>query len=178
MPLVKGNLSGVAWSATVSIVSLPMSSSSNGYLQGISVGGPTTTWGGNGYEILNLNPAITRSYVEGNPSTPCLTILYPSMWRFRWVVKPGQRRISVRVKQTKHHTGSYAYETHPTMIIKSNPNVGLNVDLSATSSATPDWTLLGPIVFTATGMDAVWVELHNNAVLDDSPAYFDHIAIS
>ena len=130
--------------------------------------------GDDAYGVRHLQTSVTRSYVEGSPNTPCLQLSTVGMWRFQWVVKPGQRQVLVRTKQVK----TYGTGSAPTMTVKANQNIGLNVDLGATASISSDWTLIGPIVFTSTGTGATWVELRNNVLLDDAPAYFDHIIVT
>jgi len=173
MPVIKANRVGVAWNWYVTNKSLPMSSSVVGYGQGISLGGPTSQVGDDSYGIRHMQQAVTRSFVEGSPNTPSLCLQHVGMWRFRWVVKPGQRQVVVRTKQVKSYTGQ-----RPTMTVKANTNVGLNSDLVATAPASSDWTLIGPIIFTSTGTDALWVELRNNLLMDDAAAFFDHIIIT
>lgn len=173
MPLIKANIAGrinnFYWSK-----SLPISSSVTGYMKGISLGGPTSQNGDDSYGVRHLQTAVTRSMSEGSPNSPCLQLTTNGMWRFRWVVKPGRRQIVVRVKQVN----TFDSGSRPTMNIKANPNIGLNTDLSTTASVNIDWTLLGPLTFTATGTDATWVELRNNCMLTDSPAFFDHIVVT
>lgn len=174
MPLVKANLTGRAWSlGTIDHRSLPPTTSSiSNYLQGVSIGGPTSMKGDDSY-IRHLQYGITKSISEGNPSTPSLQLIQVSMWKFRWVVKPGFRRVSVRVKQAYVYSGQ-----RPTMTIKANSTVGLSADVVATASESTDWVTIGPVSFTATGTDVVFVELRNNLLIEGYPAYFDHIVVT
>lgn len=169
MPLVKGNLSG-RFSPFTGRTSLPISASCIGVLQGINLGGPTSTIGDDTWGVRNLSPMITRNNTQGNPNSPCLELTAPAMWRFRWVVKPGQRQLSIRAKQIKTFPGQ-----RPTLIIKKNSNVGINIDIKATAPEGIDWVVIGPIIFTATGTDVVNVEVHNNLQIQSCSAFFDHI---
>lgn len=145
-------------------------------VRGISFGAPTDTnvIGNFGH---NMQVGIVKDIVEGNPTQPCLRMDIPGMWRFRWVVKTGARSVSVSTKQNS--TGSY----RPSLIVKSNPVCGVLTDMSASAVDGAGWTTIGPITFSGTGSEAVWVELHNNNIgipnvngnLIYAPAYFDHI---
>ena len=141
----------------------------NGYMQGISLGGPTSIHGdapmGN-----HLQSGVTQSLTEGFPSPPSLELDVPGLWRFRWSIKAGPRAIYVSAKQNA--TGS---AFRPSIIIRRNSAVGLNADLSASAAYGPDWQQI-PMAFTATGNGVVWVELwNNNTAMFNSPAFFDHI---
>jgi hypothetical protein len=173
MPLVNATLTGRAWSlGTIDHKSiLPTSSSIPDFFQGICLGGPTSIKGDDSY-IRHLQYGITKSLSEGNPGTPSLQLVQASMWKFRWVVKPGFRRVSVRVKQGYIYTGQ-----RPTMTIKANSSVGILSDVVATAAESTDWVTIGPTSFTSTGTDVVFVELRNNLLIEGYPAYFDHIIV-
>ena len=177
MPIVKSQLTGRISNFFVTNRSLPVSSSVVGFLTGICLGNNSPN-GDDGMGLRSFSPVVTQSFSEGNPTTPCLEITQPGYWRFRWVVKPGQRRISVRVKQIKAFPNM-----RPTMVIKSNPLVGLNSDAIVTAPDGIDWTVIGPYVFTATNAGVVFVELHNNLAMSESPiveskALFDRIVVT
>lgn len=177
MPLIKAQLTGRISNLFETKRSLPVSSSVVGCLTGICLGNNSPN-GDDGMGLRSFSPSITQSFDAGNPSSPCLEISQPGYWRFRWVVKPGQRRISVRVKQIKAFPNM-----RPTMVIKSNPLVGLNSDAIVTAPYGIDWTVIGPYVFTATNIGLVFVELHNNLAMSESPvmeskALFDHIIVT
>jgi len=175
MSLVKANLSGVAFRSYINNRTINYGANAEvGFIKGISIGGPTSVDGSDSIGIRHLQTAITRSSVEGSPSSPCLELLYPGMWRFRWIVKPGQRQILVRTKQIR----TFSTGSRPTMTVKANSKVGLNTNLTATASISTDWTSIGPITFTSTGTDALWVELRNNLMFTLSPAFFDHITVT
>ncbi len=164
---VRGNLSGRA--VTVGVRHSRMGESSTiGALEGIYLGGMSSINGDS--TTRHLQVGITQSYADGFPSAPCLSLQVPGFWRFRWSVKSGQR--SVYVWAQNNSTGS-AYR--PSMVVKANPVVGLNADLSASAPNGVGWTQIGPITFTPTGAGVVWVELHNNQTTAPSASLFDHI---
>jgi len=170
MEMVKANRSGKGYDFKITNISLPFSASVVGFNQGINLGGPTSLIGDDSYGVRHLQYAITKNTTEGNPSAPCLELSHPGMWRFRWVIKPGTRRISIRTKQIRSVSNQ-----RPSLTIKANSVVGLNSDLVVYAPSGTDWVDIGPVVFTATGTDMVWVEIRNNLQLFNSPAYFDHI---
>lgn len=172
MPIVRGNRTvGVFSQSSIDKKSNPLTSSLPSYVQGISLGGPTSIKGDDNY-IRNLQFGVTKSLAEGTPNTPSLQLTQVGMWKFRWVVKPGQRRISVRTKQIRSFTGM-----RPTMTIKANTNVGLTSDTVVAAADGLDWVVM-QFVFTATGTDVVFVELRNNLYVEGYPAYFDHIIVT
>ena len=141
----------------------------NGYVQGISLGGPTSIHG-DAPMGRHLQIGVTQSLTEGFLNPPSLQLDIPGFWRFRWVVKAGPRAIYVSAKQNS--TGSIY---RPSVKVKKNSAVGLATDLTASAAAGGDWQQI-PIAFTATGNDVVWVELwNNNTNAFNTPAFFDHI---
>jgi hypothetical protein len=140
-----------------------------GACRGINMGGPTS-YLGDGTFGRHLQIGVTKSLDEGNPSPPSLKLEIPGMWRFRWSVKSGTRRITVSTMQNS--TGSY----RPSVIVKANPEIGLYNDISGSAADISGWTTIGPVSFTSIVAGAVWVELwNNNNQMFNSPAYFDHI---
>lgn len=148
-------------------------SSGIGFLQGIAMGSYTSVRG-DSQGGKHLQIGVTKSISDGFPASPSLMLTVPGSWRFRWAVKSGPR--SVYVWAMQNSTGS---ANRPSMIIKSNSEVGLNADLSASAAEGEGWKQVGPINFTATGNGVVWVELHNNYYNPAPPvvsaSYFDHI---
>jgi hypothetical protein len=145
------------------------------YIKGVNVGGATSVYDEDmgGRHMLT---GISKSTTEGSPSAPSLEIAALAMWRFRWTVAAGARSISVLVKQQENTAN------RPSMIVRTNSNVGINSDLTAVAPSGTGWVTIGPITFTSTGADVVWVELHNNCMFANytapSPAFFDHIVVS
>lgn len=147
-----------------------------GFLQGLAFGAPTTIDGGGSFG-RHMQVGVNRENNDGTPAAPSLRLDYPGMWRFRWVVKNGNRSISVSARQNS--TGSF----RPSMIVRKNPGIQIFNDISASAPDGAGWVNMGPITFTASGSDVVWVELHNNnhgvmnmeGVLLSQPAFFDHI---
>jgi hypothetical protein len=150
------------------------------YLRGLAFGSPTSL-DGQGSFGRHMQVGINKDVNIGNPSAPSLRLDTVGFWRFRWVVNPGSRRISA-LSQQQAASGSYT----PSMVIKANPNIGLNFDVSASAATIAGWTSIGPLMFNATAQDVVWVELHNNNMnvpningsLVTYPAYFDHIVVA
>ena len=141
-----------------------------GALQGINLGGPTAMYQDNGFG-RHLQTGVRKESVEGNPASPCLALDYPGFWRFRWGVTPGTRTIAVFAKQVSNVTGK-----RPSLIVKANPALGVNSDVSGAVGSGAGWGTIGPITVTPSGTGALWVELHNNDTdTFSSPAFFDHI---
>lgn len=155
--------------------------SSAGARQGISFAAPTS-YLSDGSFGRHMQTGVSKETTLGSPTTPSLRLDYPGFWRFRWVVRGGNRSVSVLAQQNS--TGS----NRPSMVVKANPNVGLYFDISASAANGAGWINMGPLTFTALSgsQDTVWVELHNNdyaiintnAQLISTPAYFDHIVVS
>jgi len=147
----------------------------NGWMQGISLGGPTSI-NGDGTFGRHMQVGVSKNTISGSPSAPCLSLDIPGMWRFRWVVKPGIRSIYVNTKQV---TTILTSSLRPSIVVKANPDFGLIADVSASAATSQDWVTIGPLSFTATGTGATWVELHNNNVNEfNTPTLFDHIIVT
>ena len=174
MPIVKGNLTRKFYDARPNRATSALSSSimTAGVMSAVSFGEPHSVYGQDTYGVRPYVYGMERDDTQGSPNSPCIRLDYPvSMFRFRWVVKPGQRRVSVRVKQQIHNFPSQL----PTMIIKSNSNVGVPTDIITTAPSTNDWTLIGPVVLTITGTDVLFVEIWNNLLLSNTPLFIDRI---
>jgi len=93
------------------------------------------------------------------------------MWRFRWRVRTGARSIQVNVKQAVN------ISPRPSLIVKANPGIGINADVTGTAASNTGWVVIGPVNITPSSDGAVWVELWNNydAQVYQAPCYFDHI---
>jgi hypothetical protein len=172
MPVVKGSLSKKAVESSPQRYSIPASGSFIGVTRGVGMSLSLSSMDGNDtYGVRHYVYGLTKETNDGSPTSPCLKLEYAgSFWRFRWVLKPGQRRISVRVKQMTK-TGFL----RPTMIIRPNPNVGITSILTATAPDGDDWTVIGPLILTATGTDMVYVEIWNNCQSTNCPLYIDRI---
>lgn len=172
MPLVRAVLTKKAVESAPNRQSMPISGSFIGVTRGIAMSiAPTTMDGNDSFGLRHYVYGMSKELTDGSPTSPCIRLEYPgSFWRFRWVLKPGQRRISVRVKQMTK-TGFL----RPTLIVKANQNVGLTSDLIATAPDGDDWTVIGPIILTSTGTDMVYVQVWNNCQSSDCPLYIDRI---
>jgi hypothetical protein len=149
---------------------LSTSGSVAGYAQGISLGGQSAITGET-YE-RHLQFSVSKTIAQGSPSSPALEMLYPGMFRFRWVVRPGQRTVSIRVKQPFNIT------PRPTLTLKSNASIGIPADIVATAGSSTDWITIGPITATVTTLGVVWVEMRNNLLNAYTPCYWDHIVVT
>lgn len=111
-----------------------------------------------------------RNNIEGDPSQPCLQLLSRGFWRFRWVVQSGYRYISISAKQPENKT------PYPSMIIKKNPSIGVDLDVEGVSTGGTGWVTIEAVI-TPSSAGAVWVELHANY---DAPTetYFDNLTFS
>lgn len=143
-----------------------------GALKGLHLGAPSSWDGTNDVYERHLQVGVTKETVEGSPATPCLKLVYPGFWRFRWAVEAGDRTVTVQVKQAAN-TAPY-----PLIRIKANPDVGLALDVTTSAGAGSDWKSVSA-AFTATAAGAVWVELHyaNPTWHEDGSysCYWDHI---
>jgi hypothetical protein len=170
---VKGNRSGVFKTIqNISMHSEPFECGKIGHVQGICIG-PTSIAGDDSFGVRHMQVGILRNNTEGNPAPPCLEIAQPGMWRFKWSIKIGQRRISVRTKQVAYYPNQ-----RPSIVIKANPDIGIPSDIIVTADVSTDWVTIGPVVFTATAIGMTYVELRNNLAGELSSAYFDHIVAS
>jgi hypothetical protein len=170
MAITKGLLTKKAVDLIPNSYALNPSGSSAPVLRGIATNAPSSMEGDDSSGIRNYVYGLSKELSEGSPSAPCIRLEYPSFWRFRWVVKPGQRQISVRVKQVKAFTGQ-----RPILTVKANSNVGLTTDQVAVAPNGTDWVVVGPIIFTATGTDMVYVEVENRLQMTNGPLFIDRI---
>ena len=167
---VNGNLSGPAL-VVLAIRDRQGEQAVVGGLQGISLGG-VSDYLGNSF-TRHLQTGVREETVDGDPATPCLALDYPGFWRFRWGVTTalGTRTITIFAKQVSNVTGF-----RPSMVVKANPSIGVNSDVTGTAGAGTGWTTIGPLTVTPSGNGVLWVELHNNDTSTfQSTAYFDHI---
>lgn len=158
------------------------SSCAIGWLQGISLGGVSSINGDSGTRHLAVG--IIESLTEGSPNAPSLCIAQPGFWRFRWGVKSGTHTIQILVKQNPAN----AYGLYPSMIVRANPSIGVNADITSVSPGGTAWVTIGPISVIPSSSGLLWVELHNNDrdtydatngnITPSNPAFFDHIIIT
>lgn len=171
---INGNKSGVmSQILSISKISSNVSASVVGWNKGISLGGPSSVTGEDTVGYRHLMYGITRNNIEGSPNPPSLELSHPTMWRFKWSVKPGQRRISVRVKQN-----DIISNQRPTLTIQKNIAVGIATDITLSADNSSDWVTIGPIVFTAINVGTVFIEIRNNLNISFQPLYIDHVVVS
>jgi hypothetical protein len=119
--------------------------------------------------VIETFPFGGRNNTEGDPAQPSLQITSgKAKWRFRWIVAAGARTLSIKVKQQD------ISEARPTLIVKANPDIGVNADVTETAPAGDGWVTIGPAAITPSSDGAVWVEIWNN-VDGLLPAYFDNV---
>lgn len=116
----------------------------NGFPRYLNVGGYGRNW----------EMQILKETVEGNP-VPTMVFKQPAMFRFRWCVPSGTRKISVQVKQVVN-TAPF-----PTMKVKASSDIGLVADASAVAGAGIGWKTIGPIEVVIASAGATWVELES-----------------
>lgn len=138
--------------------------------------GPSSITGEDSFNCRPMQLGLKKNTVEGSPSAPCLELPAKQSWRFRWVVKSGAKRVSIKVKQV----GIGSTGTRPTLTVKANPSIGLDIDTVATAPDGTDWVTIGPVVFVPNAAGVVYVEVKNNIDIttgetSTSLAYFDHI---
>lgn len=172
----QGNLSTVATNFFVASIpsGLPMSASALNPIR-ISMGELSTVSYGTSTGLKPMVYGMKQNSTDGNPASPCLELELPTNFRFKWVVRPGTRTISVMAKQDL--TCSIENQ-RPSVVVKANSNVGLPYDLSGSAPASSSWVTIGPVSFTSTGTDVVYVELRNNLQYTGHSAYFDHITVT
>lgn len=113
----------------------------------------------------------SKSTSEGNPSQPSLQLIANGVWRFRWVVQSGSRGVSVDVKQAIN------LSPRPSIIVKANPDIGVNSDVTAVAASGTGWVTIGPANITPSSSGAVWVELHANTI-GIYPSYWDNVQVT
>lgn len=97
----------------------------------------------------------SQSTSDGDPAQPSLSLNTKGVKRFRWVVPSGTHSLQINVKQACNLT------PRPAVIIKANPSIGVNADVSGTASAGTGWTVIGPLSVSPTSAGRLWVELWN-----------------
>lgn len=109
-----------------------------------------------------------KDTTEGDPSQPCLRLDARGYWRFRWSFSSGARSVSISVKQPDNQS------PRPSLIVKANPDCGVNADVTGTAASGTGWVTIGPVNINPSSAGAVWVELHANY---DAPSecYWDEI---
>ena len=125
--------------------------------------------GDGGYQVIG-----GRDTTEGDPSQPSLRMDSAGMWRFRWTVLSGARTITIGVKQAANAS------PRPTLVVKANPNIGVNADVTETAGAAAGWIAIGPAAINPTSDGAVEVQLWNNLdrQFGTAPCYFDTESIT
>lgn len=112
---------------------------------------------------------LSKETTEGSPSQPSLKLNRHGMFRFRWTVNAGSRGISVSVKQAAN------VSPRPTLVVRANPEIGVNSDVTETAGSGTGWVTIGPASISPSSRGAVWVELHNNYDSQGGACYFDNI---
>lgn len=109
-----------------------------------------------------------KSTSEGNPQ-PSLYMQTDGVFRFKWAVAAGENTIQISVKQPSNGT------PRPRMVVKANPDIGLDADLTGDAASGTGWTTIGPLTVDSDIGGAVWVELHARQIGQFVPCYWDNI---
>lgn len=126
----------------------------------------TINIGGN----AELGLGVGRSDAEGYEEAPSMVMRFPAKFRFRLSVEPGNVGVTIRVKQASNVT------PRPTLTLLANSAVGLTGDLSGSAAAGEDWTLIGPLEFTATAKGVVVAEFAcHNVAENDAGCFWDRL---
>jgi len=120
---------------------------------------------------IDYRLGVKRNNSEGSPNPPSLEIDQPNFFAFRWGVDPGNRTISVKVKQVSNVAG-----LRPQLVIKADASLGVPVDVIGEAPAGLDWVTIGPVAVNPTSSGVLWVEIWNvDTDTFGSSAIFDHI---
>lgn len=138
---------------------------------GLCLGGMTGAIGGASMG-LHLMCGVEISNTEGLPAPPSLLIRGPSLWRFRWVLHTSINTIQVDVKQAAN------IAVRPSIVVKANPDCGVNADSSSSAASSAGWVTIGPLTVSPSGVGAVFVELHNNVVTQWADCFFKNLIIT
>lgn len=114
-----------------------------------------------------LYPRVAVDGSVGNPG-PSLKVRW-SRYPFRLAVRAGARRVTVDVRQP------VATAVRPKLVVKANPAIGLNADVTATAGTGTDWQTL-EAAFTATANGGVKVWLVNEDFMN--PCWFDNVKVT
>lgn len=112
---------------------------------------------------------VGKELSQGNPAIPSIKIEAKGRWRFRWKMLAGPRTLTLKCKQEIN------VSPRPSVIIKANPEIGINSDITTVATSGTDWVTIGPIAVNPTIIGATWVELHANADYQNAVCYFDNI---
>jgi hypothetical protein len=165
---IRGNLSGPAFvlGGLENVTGRPGGPG----LLGLAFGG-FSSWRGTDTADRHWQFGARRETVEGDPLPDSLALEYPGFWRFRWAVGPGNRSLSIFVKQDCN------LADRPSIVLKSNTDVGLLADVTTVAGSSITWIGM-TAAFVATGTGMIWVELHNNLTAAvPCTCYFDRISV-
>ncbi len=111
-----------------------------------------------------------RDDTDGKTSPPCEKQIRRGIIRgIIWPVDPGNNTFSIWVKHSGHTPA-------PRIIVKANPQVGLQSDLVVQAGPSTDWQQL-TVQFTATDKGAVEVWREVRAIEQNAFAKWDDIAV-
>ena len=123
-----------------------------------------------GVETLHLDAG--RENVDGDPSAPCMRVIRGGTVRFRFPVSAGNRRLSVRARELSTQVA------RPELVIKANPEIGLNADMRASAPAGTDWVVVGPLEFAAVAVGGIVVELRSYGMASEGDCRWDTFALA
>lgn len=118
-------------------------------------------------------PFGARSDSDGTPAPPCLSLARGGTSRFRWVLSPGSRTITVAVRNA---TGTAPF---PTLTVLANPDCGVPADISLSAAPGSAWQTIGPLAISPSAPGAVWVILSSlPGANEDKLTLWDNIIVT
>ena len=80
------------------------------------------------------------------------------------------------LKMDMKQVSNVAAPYRPSFIVKANPSIGVNADVTGTAGSGTGWVTVGPVTVTPSSDGVLTVELWNNDIgTFNSPAYFDQM---
>lgn len=112
-----------------------------------------------------------RDNAEGFSSQPSLRLDARGVYSFLWAMTAGARALSISVKQAANA------DPRPSVVIRANPEIGINADITTVAGSGTGWVTIGPIAVNPAQAGCVRVELRNNynAMIFTAPCYWDNL---
>jgi len=114
-----------------------------------------------------------ENLLTGNPSAPCLQMLWVATFRFRGVFLPGTPTATILCQQACNTS------PRPQLIIRANPAVGINSDVVGTAPSGTGWVTITAGPFTVSSLGGTYIDLVVNSTAEAAlPTLWDHFGIS
>lgn len=113
-----------------------------------------------------------RDDLEGSPTPPSLRVVGGGVMHFRLPVDTGVRALSVKCRETS------TLVPRPVLRVRSNVEVGLQVDLEATAPSGVDWVTVGPLTFTASAKGGIAIELLSFSASWEGECHWDNLLLT